>query len=54
MLVFILEVELTGIGDDLDEEGCEEKGRIIFGYYVPFDRMRIIPSIIKPFFFFSF
>lgn len=37
-------------GDALDEEGCEGKGRIIFGYYVSFDRMHIFPLLLSLFF----
>lgn len=50
MPVFILEVEWTDIGDDLDEEDSERKGRITFGYRVPFDSMHIFPLLLKLFF----
>lgn len=50
MPVFILELEWTGIGDDLDEEDSEKKGRTTFGYCVPFDSMHIFPLLLKLFF----
>lgn len=46
--VFLLDAELAGIGDGLDEKDREreESDTQVLGYYVPFGAMHIFPLLL--------